>query len=135
LEGINLARVTVEIEGMNEVLAAFKKLGDDSKIVLHAAVNKGAEQLEPLIKSNIPVGSLDDIHLRDSIKISKAKPKKTLKQSANIIVGKKQADYGFHVETGRKGVPPKPFMRSTTDKHQDQIADTVANEILDRLGL
>lgn len=130
-----MARITVEIEGIEEVLKAFEKLGDDSKLVLHAAVNKGAEQLAPLIKANIPVGSEDDIHLRDAIKISKAKPKKTLKQSANINVGKKSADYGFHVETGRKGVSPRPFMRSTTDQHQAEIAETVANEILDRLGL
>lgn len=130
-----MARVTVEIEGLNEVLAAFQKLGDDSKLVLHAAVNTGAEALAPKIQANIPVGSSDDVHLRDAIKVSKAKPKKTLKQSANINVGKKSADYGFHVETGRKGVAPKPFMRSTTDQYQNEIAEMVANEILDRLGL
>lgn len=130
-----MARVMVEIEGIEEVLAAFDKLGDDSKLVLHAAVNKGAEVLAPKIKANIPVGSENDVHLRDAIKISKAKPKKTLKQSANINVGKKQADYGFHVETGREGVSPRPFMRSTTDQHQAEIADIVANEILDRLGV
>ena len=130
-----MARVTVGIVGMNDVLASFKKLGDDSKLILHAAVNKGAEVLAPKIKSNIPVGSDDDIHLKDAIKISKAKPKKALRQSANIIVGKKSAEYGFHVETGRKGVPPNPFMRSTTDQYQATISDIVANEILDRLGL
>lgn len=130
-----MARVTVEIEGMNEVLKAFEKLGEDSKLVLHAAVNKGAEQLAPLIKAKIPFDTESDIHLRDAIKVSKAKPKKTLEQSANINVGKKSADYGFHVETGRNGVPAKPFMRSTTDQHQAEIAETVANEILDRSGL
>lgn len=130
-----MARVTVEIEGMDEVLKAFQKLGDDSKLVLHAAVNKGAEQLAPLIKANIPVGSEDDVHLRDALKISKAKPRKTLKQGATINVGKKRAAYGYHVETGSNGVTPQPFMRSTTDQHQAEIAETVANEILDRLGL
>lgn len=130
-----MARIAIEVEGMNEVLAAFEKLGNDSKLVLHSAVNKGAEALAPKIQANIPVGTDDGKHLRDSIKVRKAKPKKSLKQSADIVVGKGSEDYGFHVETGHNGVPPQPFMRSTTDQYQAEIAETVLDDILDRLGL
>lgn len=130
-----MARVFIEIDNLKEVLDKFKEMEDDAKLILHEAVNKGAEKLASLIKSNIPNGSSEDLHLRDAIKISKAKPKKTVRQSANINVGKKQADYGFHVETGRKGVTPKPFMRSTTDQHQGEIADIVVDVIFERLGL
>lgn len=130
-----MARIRVELESFDEVLNELEKLGDDAKLVLHAAVNKGAEALAPKIQANIPVGTEDDKHLRDTIRVSKAKPKKTLKQSANIIVGKKSAEYGFQLETGRNGVAPRPFMRSTTDQHQAEIADIVVDEIFDRLGL
>lgn len=130
-----MARVTVEIEGFKEVLDSLVKLGDDSKLVLHAAVNKGAEQLAPLIKQNIKLGTVDDIHVRDSVRVSKAKPKKTVRQSANILIGNKKSDYAFHLETGRKGVAPKPYIRNATDQNHDKIAETVASEILDRLGL
>lgn len=130
-----MAKIKFEMDNLNEVLDSFKKMEDDARLILHTAVNKGAEHLAPLIKSNIPISSMDDIHLRDSIKISKAKPKKTLKQSTIIRVGKKSADYGFHLETGANGAKPVPFVRATTDKHQERVADIIGNTILDRLGL
>lgn len=130
-----MAKVFFEIDNLNEVLDSFKKMETDARSILHTAVNEGAEYLAPLIKSNIPISNMDDIHLRDSINISKAKPKKTLKQSTIIRVGKKSASYGFHLETGANGSKPQPFMRATTDRHQEQVADIVGNEILDRLGL
>lgn len=130
-----MAIVYFEVDDMNEVLNSFKKMEGDARSILHTAVNKGAEYLEPLIKANIKLGTVNDIHLRDSIKISKAKAKKSLKQSAIIRVGSKMADYGFHLETGSNGAVPQKFMRATTDQHQEEVADIVGNEILKGLGL
>lgn len=130
-----MARIDVEVEGFEEVLRALTQLGNESKVILHGAVNKGAEYLAPKIKANIPIGSSDDLHLRDAIKISRARPKRTIKQSASINIGRRSANYGFHVETGREGVAPRPFMRSTADHYQSGVAEEVAKEIFERLGM
>lgn len=130
-----MARIFFEVDDLNKVLDSFKAMENDARSILHTAVNKGAEHLAPLIKSNIKPGTVDDIHVRDSVRVSKAKVKKTLKQSANILIGNKKTDYAFHLETGREGVPPRPYIRTTTDQHQEEVADIVGNTILDGLGL
>ena len=128
-------KVFVEIEGLNEVVSAFGRMGENGKKVLHAAVNKGAAALAPKIKQAIPSGASDDKRLKDTVKVAKAKPKKTTYQSAEIRIGNKGSDYAFQLETGHrtqagKAVKPVPYARKTTDDNTAEIADIVASEIL-----
>lgn len=130
-----MAKIYFDVDNLNEVLDSFKKMEDEAKITLHAAVNKGAQHLAPLIKSKIKVGNVNDIHVRDSVRVSKAKPGKALKQTAYVRMGNRKSDYAFHLETGTSTTKPQPVIRATTDQHQEKIADIIGNEILDRLGL
>lgn len=136
-----MPKVYVEVEGIKEVIAGFKAMGEDGKKALHEAVNIGAEILAPIIRENTPVGTSDNVRLKDNISIDKAKPKKTTKQTALIkIGGKKGADYAIHVEVGHrtkngKTIPAHPFIRPAVDKSSDEVAIKVASHILDRIGV
>lgn len=135
-----MPRVYVEVEGLKEVIAGFKAMGEDGKKVLHEAVNIGAEMLAPKIRENTPVGTEDDQHLKNNIKPKKAKKKKTVKQTAQVQVGSNKTDYAFHVETGHrtksgKTIPANPFVRRAVDAASDEVAIKVVSHILDRIGV
>ena len=138
-----MPRVYVQVEGWKEISQQLTALGEKGKDLLHEAVNKGAEYLEPKIKSSIKPGNDDDdtIHLRDTVRISKAKRKKTSKQTATIkIGGLKGAEYPMHLETGHmtqdgKHVPAKPYVRQAVDQNAERVAEIAVNHLLDKLGV
>lgn len=134
--------VIVGVEGYKEVRDKLLALGEQSKDLLHEAVNKGAEYLQPKLKNNIKVGKEEDsVHLRDTVRLSKAKKKKTTKQTAIVKIGGiKNVEYPMHLETGHmtedgKHVPAKPYVRSAADENAQKVADIAVNYLLDRLGL
>ncbi len=134
-----MPRVYVEVDGLDELIKEFKAMPKRGKARLAGAVNKGAGKLAPKIRQATPVGTEDGKHLRDNIKVRKAKGK-TAKATAEVYISGKSTDYGFHVETGHltKGgrhIPAKPFMRNTTDANAEEIATIVAEEILDGVGV
>ncbi len=135
-----MPRVYVDVENLKEIVAELARMPEVGKDILHEAVNKGAEYLLPKIQQKVPVNNDDDVHLKDNIKLSKAKRQKSVKQTATVKISGKDADYGFHVETGHmsiKGrhIPANPFMRSTTDANADKAAQIVVEHILDRIGV
>lgn len=134
--------VVVGVEGYKEVRDKLLALGEQSKDLLHEAVNKGAEYLQPKLKNNIKAGKEEDsVHLRDTVRLSKAKKKKTTKQTAIVKIGGiKGVEYPMHLETGHmtengKHVPAKPYVRSAADENAQKVADIAVNYLLDRLGL
>ena len=132
-----MARVRVEIDGLNEIVNELARMPDGGKAVLHNAVNKGAEYLHPKIKASIQRGdSKDGKHLKDAIRVRKAKPKKKTFQSADVVGGRgKSVDYGFHVEAGTRKTKGKNFMRQTTDSNAETVANIVMDEIERGLGV
>lgn len=137
-----MPRVYVQVEGWKEVQQQLIALGEKSKDLLHEAVNKGAEYLQPKLRDNIKAGNDEDnAHLRDTVRLSKAKRKKTTKQTALVKIGGiKGVEYPMHLETGhmtedKKHVPAKPYVRSSADKNADKVAEIAVNHLLDRLGV
>jgi len=132
-----MARVYVDIEGLNELIQEMARMPEEGKKKLHQAVNKGAEYLAPKIKGAIERGAgKDGHHLKDAIRVRKAKVRKTAYQSADVVAGKgKKLDYGFHVEVGTKDAEGKNFMRNTTDKEDETVANIVVDDLLDSLGV
>jgi HK97 gp10 family phage protein len=137
LKGDYMAFVRVEIDGLNQIVDELSKMPDGGKKALHNAVNKGAEYLHPKIRASIERGnSKDGKHLKDAIKVRKAKPKKKTMQSADVVGGKgTTVDYGFHVETGTRKTKGKSFMRQTTDANAETVANIVMDEIEKGLGV
>lgn len=137
-----MPRVYVNIEGWQEVSKALAALGEKGKDLLHEAVNKGAEYLHPKLKNNIKVGNDEDnAHLRDTVRLSKAKRKKSTKQTALVKIGGiKGVEYPMHLETGHmtkggKHIPAKPYIRSAADENAAKVAEIAVNYLLDKLGV
>ena len=125
-----MAVVDVRIDGIDELVNALIKMPDNGKGVLHSAVNKGAQYLEPRIRGAIERGEGKNGHLKDAVRVRKAKPQKRIRQSADIVAGKgKKIDYGFHVEVGTKNMKGKGHMRQATDSNSEQVANIVMDEI------
>jgi HK97 gp10 family phage protein len=132
-----MAIVRVEIDNIDEIVAELASMPERGKAILHSAVNKGAEYLHPRIQSAIERGEgKDGAHLKDAIKISKAKVGKRTYQKADVVGGKgKKVDYGFHVEAGTSKMQGKAFMRNTTDANAETVANIVMDEIERALGV
>jgi hypothetical protein len=137
-----MPRVYVNVEGWKEVSQQLSQMGEKGKDLLHEAVNKGAEYLQPIIKNNIKLGNdNDNTHLRDTVRQSKAKRKKSTKQTALVNIGGiKNVEYPMHLETGhmteeKKHIPARPYIRSAVDQNAGKTADIVVDHLLNRLGL
>lgn len=132
-----MAVVNVEIEGLDEIVDELTKMPEEGKKKLHQAVNKGAEYLRPKIAGAIGRGEgKDGKHLKDAIRVRRAKVKKSTRQSADVVAGRgKKVDYGFHVEVGTRDTKGKNFVRDTTDKEQERVANIVIDDLLDSLGV
>lgn len=137
-----MPRVYVNVEGWQEVSKVLAALGEKGKDLLHEAVNKGAEYLQPKLKNNIKIGNdNDNAHLRDTVRLSKAKKKKSTKQTAIVKIGGiKGVEYPMHLETGHmtedgKHVPAKPYVRNAADENAAKVAEIAVIYLLDKLGV
>lgn len=134
--------VYIDKKDLDEIKNKFEQMAEKSKELLHAAVNKGAEYLQPKIKNGIKLGTDDEKHLRDTVRLSKAKPKKNAKyQTARIRIGGiKGIEYPLHLEVGHmtedgRHIPARPYIRSTSDAYQEKVADIVIDTLFDSLGM
>lgn len=134
--------VEVDKDALKKLVDEFTAMPEKAKDTLHEAVNKGAEYLKPKIQSNIKPGKDDDNKkLRNTVRVSKAKRRKSIKQTATVRIGGiKDVEYPMHLETGHmtedgKHIPARPYIRSASDNNQEKVADIVANYILDSMGL
>jgi len=134
---------TVKIEGLNELIEAFKKLGPDALKKIKPDVKKSGEILLEAIKKEVPVrtGKLrDSLHAKEP-----RKTKETI--SATITWGDDVRDYAAPVELGHrlvyfgkktwKSVEAKPFLRPGADKSKKKVFDTLTdgmNRIMDDMG-
>ena len=132
-----MAVVDVEVEGLKEVVAELARMPEEGKKRIHMAVNKGAQYLLPHIIRSIERGGVKKgAHLKDAIRLRKAKPRRRTSQSADIVGGRgKTVDYGFHVEAGTRTMEGKSFMRKATDREAEAVANIVINDLLRGLGV
>jgi len=133
-----VAVVRIRMEGADEFKKAIFAMGEEAKAILYEAANAGAEYALPKIKEKIPVDSEDNIHLRDTIRINKARRKKVSKQSAMIVIGKKSADYALSLETGHmthgRHVEARPYIRPAIDENNYKIAQVIVDKLIERMG-
>ena len=132
-----MAVVDVRIDGLDELVAELAAMPDKGKSIIHEAVNRGAEYLQPKIVSAIERGEgKDGKHLKDVVRVRRARAGKTTYKRADIVAGRgKTVDYGFHVETGTRKMEGKNFMRNTTDANAEAVASIVMDEIERGLGV
>jgi HK97 gp10 family phage protein len=133
-------RVSVDIQGIDEMIADMKKMQDKGKSILNAVAMAGATYTLPRIKTAIPIGNEDDAHLKDNIKTKKVAKKSPVRSSALVEVGAKDAEYGMHLEVGHrtpKGghVPAHPFIRNTIDADSEEIGRVMGEAFIKGVGI
>lgn len=133
-------RVYVAIDGIDAMVREMSRMEDKGKSVLDAVALAGAEYANPKIRAAVPVNDEDSQHLRDNIKTVKSRRKNKTKSSAQVTVGAKAAEYGFHLEAGHmtqdgQHVPARPFIRATVDKESDAIGAAMGEAFIRGVGL
>ena len=132
-----MAVVDVRIDGLDELVAELASMPEKGKSIIHTAVNKGADYLQPKIVSAIERGEgTNGKHLKDVVRVRRAKAGRRTYKRADIVAGRgKTVDYAFHVEVGTRNTKGKNFMRRTTDANDEAVANIVMDEIERGLGV
>jgi len=122
------------------MIREMSRMEDKGKAILDAVALAGAEYALPRIQSAIPVGDDNSARLRDNLKAVKSRRKTKTKSSAQVVVGAKAAEYGFHLETGHmtksgQHVPAKPFIRNTVDSENEAIGRAMGEAFIKGVGL
>ena len=132
-----------EIDGLDELMEAFAKLGDDAMPYLKEAADKAGEVVLAKTKAKAPVLSGK---LRDSLKLGKMTLKKGKYTIYSRVTFSKGAAYGVPLELGHRlmragkqtgTVKEKPFMRPAADESKNEVVDIITaamNKALDEMG-
>lgn len=135
----------VKLEGLDDLIKEFSKLGENANEALRPSTIKGAELVLGRARGNIRdrTGTLSK-----SLKVVKPGLKKA---KSGVIFAKvtygKDAYYAKFVELGHRltyfgkktirNVPQKPFLRPAADESKEEVASIIAsgmNKILDEWG-
>lgn len=123
--------VNIELQGIDEVLAKLEELGTKGNKAINKALEKGAE---PVLEAMKNTDMFDDHsgRLRDSLKVSKVKTRKSGKY---IWIGDvdREAPWGWYVEFGSSKKEARPFMRDAWNRKRKEAQERIKEEL--RKGL
>lgn len=134
----------IEIEGLDELMKAFKDLPEESLIYLKDAANTAGEVVLSKSKEKAPV---DTRNLQSKLKLGKAKKssKYPYRVFSKVTFGKGAA-YAVPLELGHKlvtdgktwgEVKERPFLRPAADESRDGVANILAEAMqkaLEQMG-
>lgn len=147
-----MTKITVRIEGADELAAALFKLADEAGEILHEATLAAAFEFERQAESAAPGPYLTTV--TDKVSRNKAVvnvgPDKahwyyqffetgageheiTPDHKALLFQGKEGAQFARSVQ--HPGVPMRPFLRNTMDRMRTQLADRIGQVIRRRLEM
>lgn len=69
-------RVSLDIEGLDDMISQLERKGKDMQKVTPKALRAGGRVLAQGMKDEVPVSDIDHVHIRDDIKVRQT-PKKT----------------------------------------------------------
>jgi len=135
----------VKIEGLDELVKAFSKLGEEAVQSLRQPSIDGAELVKNKAKNfiNDQTGEL-----ARSLKVSKAskKPKNKYKVISQVKIGK-GGRHGIPLELGHRlvyfghrtytHIPEHPFLRPAADESKEEVTEIMTkamNETIDKMG-
>lgn len=139
-----MAIYSQSIEGLDELLKDFERIGDDALPYLKTAADAAGALVLERTRAEAPARTGN---LKRNLKLTKAK--KSAKYKYNVfstVSFKSEGYYGVFVELGHKVVrdkktvgvvTEKPFMRPAADKSRDDvflIIQNALNKALDELG-
>lgn len=119
--------ISIKVEGIKELQAAFKALDLDIQTILSQAVSQGAAVVERDAKQRVRVKTG---RLRNSIREMEHKTTSTRVESQ---IGT-DVEYGPANEFGSRHMSAQPFLRPALDENQDEIQAAIELAIASRLG-
>ena len=129
----------LNLESFGEVGKQAKALGDDAKGAISSALYKGAQMLVPTVKAKAPRslkhrtgGKLSPLHLADTITADKA-----LSMAGVTVAGGANGPsyYWKYLEHGTVKMAARPFFAPALEEKAEEVHQTVADELKEKLGL
>jgi len=140
----------VRVEGLKELQAELRKLGDDmTKKIARSATNAGAQVIRKRAKELAPIADEDYVvegtpvkrgNLPKQIVVKRVKPSETPLTSAHVVTvrGKKKYGYASRIgslqEFGTVKMSPQPFMRPAFDQEKGFAVAAMKKKIADRIA-
>jgi len=121
---------SVNMSGMDELLAQLDRLGEDASKALKEAVMKGAEVVREDASRRAPrrTGKLSQSIIIESAEVDP--------DYISVKIGpNKEAFYGTFVEKGTSKMHAKPFLRPAWDANKENVKKIISDELRRRLGL
>lgn len=133
-------KLDIDVRDFKKLEKELLKLEDKGKSALSDASNKAGQFIQRKLISAYPINSKDNIHIRDTVKIKKAKiDKKRTYQTAFVTVGSKKAPYSMALEWGKKTTKGRSkagyYVKNVTDDHGAKASEIMINVLVKRLGL
>lgn len=126
--------MSIEITGINEMLAKIEKLGKNVEKIKKKALSKGAEVLKTEISQNAVRSSTHAKHLADNIEISDVKVGSDGLEY--LLVGPtKEYFYGKFLEFGTVKMRARPFMEPALLSKKQEVLEKIAEEIRSELNV
>lgn len=135
-----------EVEGLDELIKAFMKLGEEALPKLKDASNEAGKEVLDKALSKVLVG--DTANLKSSVSLGKARisSKYPYRVFSKVTYKAKKARYAANVELGHKIVingnsvaiaKEKPFLRPAADESEASVIQKLSNAMgkaLDEMG-
>lgn len=138
------SRSQTTIKGLDELIKAFKDLGEDALPYLKDAANEAGDHVLSKTKEKVPV---DTGNLEIKLKLTKArKSNKYPYRVFSKVSFSKGAAYAVPLELGHKlvkngnvvgAIKEKPFLRPAADESKDEVISSIAkgmNKALEQMG-
>ncbi len=123
---------SVSVEGIEELIASFERMGKDMDRVANAALKEGGQVIVEEAKSILSSeGHIVTGNLMDGLSVSGVKGGKGGKYvEAGITKGDNSSIYyGKFLEWGTVKMPAYPFLAPAFESKKNEVQDTIANKI------
>ncbi len=116
----------VELQGVDQMLAAIqRKLASGVARLENQGLREAGEILAEAQRNHVPISSIDHLHMRDDIRVSRVRRIDGLKV-ITIGPGKKTAWRAHFSEFGTKHSPAQPFIYPAFHENKERITRLLA---------
>lgn len=128
--------MTVEIDmtGLQELVDKIEAMGKQGAKVQNEALKKAAEPVAKDMASLVNVSTINELHIKNDIKVSNVKTQNGRKV---ILVGpgKKTNWRAKFLELGTSRMAAKPFMAPAYEKNKENIKAIIKQKLKEGLGI
>lgn len=126
--------VEIDITGLQEIIDKIEAMGKQGVKIQNEALKAAADPVAKDMASLVNVSTINELHIRDDIKISNVKTQNGRKV---ILVGpgNKTNWRAKFLELGTSKMSAKPFMAPAYEKNKENIKAIIKQKLKEGLGL